>query len=99
MSEPKRVQKRNGVQGIEKEITLQVSKDYCAKNGLSLEKLKNQLLFIFDNSFVFAAPSDIVANGLVNDIASQPLPVLMAEMEDGRIIFHQTEYTRRYIAN
>jgi hypothetical protein len=53
---------------------------------------------IIHTTFVFAAPSKEPQDGLKNDIATQPIPVLLAKMENGEIVFLQTEYTKEYIA-
>ena len=97
MSMPKRVQRKNGVQGIEKEQKIRASADYCKRNGLSIEKLGQLLLFVDDDSFVFAAPNTVKPFGLTNDIATQPIPVLGGELKDGEIIFRQTPYTDEFL--
>lgn len=98
MSKPLgRVQRASGVQGLEKTITLQAAHEYCQNNGLSMTKLRSQLLHFIDNAAIFAAPSDEKPDGLRNDIATQPLPVLIIEDQDGTLVFHQTEHTQKYL--
>lgn len=99
MSEPTvRVQRASGIQGLEKALALQASSEYCKKHGLSEDKLSKQLLHFIDNTAIFAAPSNVTPDGLRNDIATQPLPVLIIEVNDGALVFKQTEYTRKYLA-
>ena len=99
MSEPTvRVQRASGIQGLEKALTLQASREYCKKHGLSEDKLSKQLLHFIDNAAVFVAPSNVEPDGLRNDIATQPLPVLIIEVNDGALVFRQTEYTQKYLA-
>ena len=98
MSKPTvRVQRASGVQGLEKAITLQAAHEYCQNNGLSEAKLRDQLLHFVDNAAIFAAPSNVKPDGLRNDIATQPLPVLIIENQDGTLVFRQTEHTRKYL--
>ena len=98
MSKPTiRVQRASGVQGLEKAITLQAARGYCEKNGLSEAKLSKQLLHFIDDTAIFSAPSNAVPDGLRNDIASQPIPVLIIEAKDGNLVFHQTEHTKKYL--
>ena len=98
MSKPTtRVQSASGIQGLEKAITLQAAHEYCEKNGLSEAKLSKQLLHFIDNVAIFSAPSDVVPDGLRNDIATQPIPVLIIEEKDGNLVFRQTEHTKKYL--
>ena len=99
MSKPTvRVQRQSGVQGLEKKLALQASHEYCKNHGLSEDKLRKQLLHFIDDAAIFAAPSNVEPDGLRNDIATQPLPVLIIEVRDGTLVFRQTEYTQKYLA-
>lgn len=62
-----------------------------------MTKLRNQLLHSIGNIAIFAAPSDEKPDGLRNDIATQPLPVLIIEDQNDTLIFHQTKHTRKYL--
>ena len=98
MSKPIRVQQRKGVQGIEKAIALKAAQDYCKGNGLSLNKLGEQLLFITDEAAIFAAPRKTESTGLNSDLESQPIPVLYIVWKNGQIDFQQTEHTKKVLA-
>lgn len=91
------IQKKNGVDGIEKAMALSVSASYCKENGYSIDKLENKRLYVFENEAFFAAPSQLKANGLVNDMETRPVPVLILKFEDGKILFEKTEHTDSYL--
>ena len=98
MSKPTvRVQRPSGVQGLEKALALQASSEYCKKHGLSEDKLGRQRLYFIGDTAIFAAPSNVEPDGLKNDIATQPLPVLIVEVNDGALVFRQTEHTQEYL--
>lgn len=100
MSKPTaRVHRPNGIEGVEKAIALQAVAAYCKANGLSLSKLSNQVFDVFDDAAVFVAPTGVAPDGLRNDLATQPVPVLIMEGSGNELVIRQTEHTARYIAN
>ena len=94
-----RVHRPKGIEGIEKAIALQAVEGYCKANGLSIAKLGHQIFDVFDDSAAFLAPTGIKPDGLRNDLATQPVPVLILEGKNGDLVIRQTEHTAEYIAN
>jgi hypothetical protein len=80
-------------------LALNVAKEYCLKNTLSLDKLeKQQFDLIYDSAF-FGQPTGVIPNGLCNDLATQPLPTLIIKKDDtGTLVVEETEHTRKYLA-
>lgn len=98
MSMPKvRVHHPNGIQGIEKAIAIQAVKPFCDRNGLSVEKLDRQIYDVYDNMALFLAPSNLKPDGLRNDMASRPIPVLILEKKNDALEIRQTEHTEKYL--
>ena len=99
MSKPKiRVHRPSGIQGVEKVMALQTVERYCNDHNLSVEKLGKLIFDISDNVAMFMAPSEIIPNGLLDDMTSQPRLVLKIEDADGKLVIKQTEHTAKYIA-
>lgn len=92
-----RVHKPGGIQGVEKLIALHAVSDYCAANGLSIDKLSKLIYDVYFETALFLAPTGVEPNGLLNDIATQPVPVLIIEGKDDDLNIRQTEYTSKYI--
>lgn len=79
-----------------KEIYFEKLKEYCLNNGLSLEKLDKQERYLIDGSFMTANPIKIPnSDGLKTDLATQPRPTLIYDVETGAI--SETEYTDLYL--
>lgn len=97
MSEPRRIQTQSGVTGVERAIALHAACEYCRENGLSFDKLKQQRLLYIGGVAAFVAPSQVKPVGLLNDMATQPRPVLILRDNNGTLEFEQTEHTTRYI--
>ena len=93
-----RVHRPGGIQGIEKTIALQAVSGYCTENGLSMDKLSQLMYEVIYDTAVFLAPTGVEPNGLVNDIATQPVPVLIMEGKGNNLQIRQTEHTSNYIA-
>lgn len=93
-----RVHKQGGIQGVEKLLAIQAVADYCTANGLSVDKLSKQIYDVYFDTAMFSAPSGVSSDGLRNDIASQPLPVLIMEGRGDNLIIRQTEHTKKYLA-
>lgn len=99
MSRPSvRVHRPGGIVGVEKTMALRTVEEYCANNGLSVDKLRGLIFDISDNVAMFMAPSEVKANGLLNDLTCQPRLVLAIEDMNGKLHIRQTEYTSKYIA-
>lgn len=99
MSKPSvRVHRPGGIVGVEKTMALRTVEQYCAENGLSIDKLNGLIFDISDNVAMFMAPSEIKPNGLLNDMACQPRLVLSIEDKNGSLLIHQTEHTAQYLA-
>ena len=98
MSEPKiRVHRPKGIQGIEKVIALQAVKPFCASHDLSIEKLSKQIYDVYDDVAVFSAPSCVNPDGLKNDLAARPVPVLIMERKNEALEIRQTEHTKKFL--
>lgn len=69
---------------------------YCEDKGYSFEKLKSTYNGE-GSALLFGYPKDIDANGLLDDIASQPYPVLAVEMDGDSFKVTETEYTEKYL--
>lgn len=79
-------------------MALNLSKQYCADNQLSYEKLNKQRFDFFNDIACFSQPSGVKPNGLLNDMATMPFPTLIIKTKDDEIVFEQTEYTQKYLA-
>ena len=79
-------------------LSLIVAKEYCENNGLSIEKVKGQHFFFAYDSAIFAQPSDVIPNGLCNDIDTQPKPTLIIRNQDGELMVEETELTRKILS-
>ena len=82
---------------VQRALALEAAKSYCKENGLSVDKLRNQRFIIINSTAAFGQPSDVVPDGLMNDIATQPKPTLIFRLEDGELIIEETEHTREYL--
>lgn len=80
-------------------LAFEFAKRYCEENGYSVDKLKKQRINCIYNTVIFAQPSDIVPDGLLNDMETIPLPTLILEANAGVLEVKQTEYTQKYLAN
>lgn len=80
-----------------KAMAMELARDYCAKHGYNPTKLQAQRFMELSSCVCFAQPNGVQPNGLLNDIATQPLPTLIIKLVDGRLIFETTEYTDKYL--
>ena len=79
-----------------KELYFEKIKEYCSRNGLSLEKLDKQEKYLIDDSFMTAQPIKIPnSDGLKTDLATQPKPTLIYDIVTDQVI--ETEYTDLYL--
>ena len=97
MSEPSRIQTREGIKGVEKAIALEAAKGYCTRHGYSMHKLAENRFHLIGGVAVFSVPSPVKPNGLMNDRETQPLPTLILRQEDGKLRIETTEYTEKYL--
>ena len=99
MSRPKvHVHRPGGIVGVQKIMAMNSVKKYCIENNLSVDKLGGMIYDVSDNVAMFMAPSEIKANGLTADIASQPRLVLAIEDHNGTLRIRPTEHTFKYLA-
>lgn len=68
---------------------------FCNRNGLSLEKLYKQDCMYFGEIVGFMQEMPYHGKGLLEDLASQPKPTLVYNVDDGTI--ETTEYTQMYL--
>ena len=66
MSEPSRIQTREGIKGVEKAIALEAAKGYCTRHGYSMHKLAENRFHLIGGVAVFSVPSPVKPNGLMN---------------------------------
>ena len=92
------IRKQRAEEAMQRLLSLVAAKDYCEKNNLSIEKVEKQLFFFGYDSAIFAQPSDVIPNGLCNDIDTQPKPTLIIRNQDGELIIEETELTRKILA-
>jgi len=97
MSEPSRIQTKEGIKGVEKAIALEAAKGYCTQHGYSMRKLAENRFHLIGGVAVFSVPSPVKPNGLMNDRETQPLPTLILRQENGKLTFETTEHTEKYL--
>lgn len=84
---------------FQRALAIEFVKSYCSKEELSIEKLSNEEFYFSCNECVFAHPSDVVPNGLLNDIETQPKATLVIKHENGILFIEQTEHTKEFLSN
>ncbi len=84
---------------LQKLLAIEFVKEYCHKNNLSLQKLKNQIFELSYDACGFLQPSDVVPEGLVNDRETMPKPTLIIKNVNGQLVIKSTEYTKIYLKN
>ena len=92
------IQQRKSERDLQKKMALNLSKRYCQEHGLSFEKLKKQTFEFINGIAFFMQPSEVVPNGLLNDMETMPMPTLILKIADDDIVFEQTEYTKKYLS-
>lgn len=92
----KRIKKKLDTEMV-KILSLEVAKPYCDSHALSFEKLKNQRFALIYGSIYFSQPSDVIPDGLRNDMETMPKPTLVIKNENDCIVIEETEYTRQYL--
>jgi hypothetical protein len=71
---------------------------YCLEKNYALSQLE-KLTFGRVSSFAYyAIPSKVRPDGLMNDIETQPTPILLAIKNGDSFDIRETEYTRPYFA-
>lgn len=71
-------------------------KGYCTEKGYNFNKLV-QYKWPGVNVLTFAKPKDILSRGLIDDIASQPYPILFVQQKGDDFFVEETEFTEKYI--
>ena len=56
MSEPSRIQTREGIKGVEKAIALEAAKGYCTRHGYSMHKLAENRFHLIGGVAVLTKP-------------------------------------------
>lgn len=79
---------------IEKKLAIEAADKYCLANGLSISKLHNTYSQIISDNLYFVVFPDIEPNGLLNDIETQGIPILIVN-DDYSVT--KTEQTERYL--
>jgi hypothetical protein len=79
---------------IEKKQAMAAAEEFCRANGLAVSKLHNAYSQIISDKLYFAVFPDIKPSGLLNDIETQPVLVLVVH---GDYIVTKTEYTEKYL--
>ena len=82
---------------LQKTLALEYAKQYCAQRGLSNEKLKAQRLEFINGAAIFAQPSGVKPDGLLNDKETIPFPTLIIHLDGERLVVEQTEHTDKYL--
>lgn len=83
---------------LQKALAFEVAKDYCKKNNLSLEKLKDQRIEIIKSTLFFSQSRNIQPDGLKNDLDTMPIPTLIITTDGDGLKIEQTEYTKKYLS-
>jgi len=91
-------EKQKSEQSLQKALAFEIAKNYCRDNGLSIDKLTQQKFALIYSSAVFAQPSDVIPNGLLNDLDTQPKPTLIIKNDGNTLVIEQTEYTLQYLS-
>lgn len=93
--------KKNDKWAQEKELqrilALEYVKEYCIKNGLSIEKLKKQRFELSYDECGFFQKNNIEAEGLSNDSTTIPKLTLSIRNNEGNLIIEETEFTEIYL--
>jgi len=90
--------KQKTEQELQKALALEIAKEYCEQHNLSIDKLKRQLFNIIYSSAIFAQPSDVIPDGLLNDLETQPKPTLIIKLDNNRLNVIETEHTAKYLS-
>ena len=82
---------------FQKALAREFAIGYCRQKGLSIEKLLKQRIDLIPNSIVFSQPSNIKPQGLVNDMATMPMPTLIINFHGGDLSIEETEHTKEFL--
>lgn len=83
---------------LQRALAIQFVHDYCKENNLSLNKLKEEQFYIMYNECLFAHPSNIEPDGLLNDMETIPKVTLVIKHENDILFIEQTEYTNEFLS-
>ena len=88
---------QNKTRVLQKAFAVEYAKQYCMQRGLSKDKLAKQRLEFVDGAAIFAQPSGVKPNGLMNDMATMPFPTLIITVDGERLKVETTEHTEKYL--
>ena len=92
------LEQRRSEKDLQRLMALRISESYCAEQGLSFDKLKNQMFDFFNGAAWFLQPSGVTPKGLTNDKETMPKPTLIIRNVNGNIVIEQTENTQKYLS-
>jgi hypothetical protein len=75
---------------------------YCNAHSYDSSKLDGLMFDSGSGSEVYCAyciPSNVVPNGLMNDLATQPTPILFVIQKGNNLVVEETEYTKSFFAD
>lgn len=84
---------------IKKDEAEPIAIAYCEEKGYSIESLKRLDYFGHSSNLgLFGIKSKVIPDGLMNDLATQPTPILGVILDDSGSDFRveETEYTKDY---
>ncbi|GFI05111.1 hypothetical protein IMSAGC005_03965 [Lachnospiraceae bacterium] len=93
-----KVSKKKLENALQRALALEFVSDYCKENSISIDKLQNEEFYLMYNECLFAHPSDIEPNGLLNDLETLPKVTLVIKHEDNILSIEQTEYTQEFLS-
>lgn len=79
---------------IDINVATEKATDYCQQNGLSVDKLRTQLISIINDSLYFWQENEAVPNGLKNDLDTMPYHTLIVKNDYS---VHSTPYSTTYL--
>lgn len=84
---------------FQKALAIEYAKNYCKKNGLSIQKLKNQNFALCDNECAFYVQpiDDIKTDQLVIDGTPKPQVTLIIRHENEELQIEETKYTEIFL--
>jgi hypothetical protein len=75
--------------------------NYCNAHSYALSRLEELQFDSFLGSVSFCSysiPSDVVPDGLMNDLATQPTPILLIIRDGDSFVVEETKYTKPFFS-